>query len=630
VLRGRPYEQAFLLLDAEHIAALHALAAAGGWLPRVVFEHHFGVIRLYRPWRRDFGPRHPWRYPVSVAERLYHLGFIHLESREMVRLVAEAAALLPPLPRPHVQAVQFAPPVHDAGRLALLRDLSVLLGTLMQVRAQPVHERWLPLSVMRLINERLNVPEDLTEVRSTLQAGRLRWLHYLALTAGLLAVQHKQFTPTMAAWRWFSASPSDQWEQLMQAVARDLGARQRLWDAFRFPAVSAATWRAVRHLLDDLSPAHAYRVRDILAMLTPHLLNDTPYAIACLLREMFVWSGVIVMYRGRLFVRQGFGPAGIRDEAVAVTYEEDVIRVHLPAAASAELAQLLAIAHVEGQYALITAESAREAVRQGLDTDAIITLLASLSGRPVPRRAYHTIRAWMQAAVALRLEPAVLLHATDPATISRIRSDWRLAEHIVQRLTPHHLAVKSETVEKLLSRLNRRGLQVTSLVSSRKTREDVDTLTPSMAEYLLLAVRTYQKLQTHLKAGILIPKAVSHWLSPQVVDATSIEREATTLAEAVQKRVPQPQLNADGAISETRWIRDLLIVAQQRHVPIMIDYHSPYHDEMMTRTIHVKEVYDVNELTYIDAYCDLVGEQRTFRLDRVLRVYEPLAHDQVI
>jgi hypothetical protein len=75
-LHDGAYKKAFNCLNQEHIEALQALVAGGDWLPLPLFTHHFGEIRRYKPWKQDFYPRHPWRYPASVAERLYHLGYI--------------------------------------------------------------------------------------------------------------------------------------------------------------------------------------------------------------------------------------------------------------------------------------------------------------------------------------------------------------------------------------------------------------------------------------------------------------------------------------------------------------------------------------------------------------------------
>ena len=165
-LQDGVYQKAFKGLTSAHIAALHALVAGGGWLPLPLFTAHFGEIRLYKPWRissfnrfenQRENPRHPWRYPASVAERLYHLGYIVIRDGEMVSIVDEVKAMLPPLPQ--AEASTEISPITNDNRLALLRDIAALLGVLLGVNAVPLHERWLSLSVMREVNDCLQVSE---------------------------------------------------------------------------------------------------------------------------------------------------------------------------------------------------------------------------------------------------------------------------------------------------------------------------------------------------------------------------------------------------------------------------------------------------------------------------------------
>ena len=94
----RAYQQ---LTEAER-EPLIALQMAGGSMPRYQFEAQFGAIRRYRPWRED-APRHPWRRPVSAAEKLWQLALVEImpdQPHDRVVLVDEVRSLLPPLPRP--------------------------------------------------------------------------------------------------------------------------------------------------------------------------------------------------------------------------------------------------------------------------------------------------------------------------------------------------------------------------------------------------------------------------------------------------------------------------------------------------------------------------------------------------
>ncbi len=620
-LQDGVYQKAFKGLTSEHITALHALVVGGGWLPLPLFVAHFGEIRLYKPWHissfnrfenQRENPRHPWRYPASVAERLYHLGYIVIRDGEMVGIVDEVKAMLPPIPQ--AEASTEMSPIMNDNRLALLRDIAALLGVLLRIDTVPLHGRWLSLSVMREVNDYLQVRDGLNSVRSELQSGRIRWLHYLAQVSGLVSVQGGIFKPTVSAWQWLDAPPQFQWDCLLQTVEHDLESRERLWDVFRFPKVTAQTWCVLRHTLDNLSAKKTYRVKDVLAMLKPYLLPDKLYNIGYLLRDMFAWSGVLLLTHGRIFVHA-------QDFNVPLTLNVgNELEFPLPQTASPAFVTLLSFAQVENNMATINQQAISDAVRQGLTTSDIVQTLNTLWGKPLSNASQKQIQAWIKSANKLTLKPMMILYAPNAETIQQVRSDWRLAGHFAERISPNHLAVVAEDAHQLLYRLKRRDISFTSFVRPQSERHITEILNPDMAEYLLLAARTYQKLHNRLDATVRIPKALTHWLATQAADPASIEASADVLVEAVQKQVPTTLPNEE--VQDEQSIQQWVTFAYQRQEPLTIDYFSPSGEGKTTRTIIVDEIYEANSFTYVDAYCHLDDKVLTFRMDRILRVHE--------
>lgn len=621
-LHSGVYQKAFKSLTSDHIRALQALVARGGWLPLPQFVARFGEIRPYKPWRVPLGvahaanqkihPRHPWRYPASVAERLYHLGFITISAGDMVGIVDEVRALLPPLPSPSATAQIWG---GNQDRLSLLRDTAALLGVMLRVGAAPVHGRWLSLAVLREVNEWLQIKEDLTAVRSELQTGRLRWLHYLALVGGLLSVQGGVLKPTVKAWDWLSWTPQDQWNHLLRLVRCDLEAAERLWDVFRFPQITVHTWDVLCQKVEELSPAHTYRIKDFFNTLEPYLLTNPTYETGCVLRDMFTWSGMVLLNRGRIFIHTRNFELSTR----AIRGAE--LNFTLPASPSPAFVILLSFAQIAEGMIVIDKQAIVNALRQGLGTADIVRTVELVRGQPLSDDARGRIHRWFKAANHLTLKPIIVLQATDAETLRTIRADWRLAEHFGEQLSPTHLTVAAEDADRLLSRLERRGLEVTSLIRPRGQRRITETLNSDMAEYLLLAVRTYQKLHSRLNAGIYIPKALTHWLAAQVENPAAIEASAETLVAAVQKRVPATR--PDEGIQDEQTIQRWVAFACQRQQPLTIDYFSPTSNGRTSRTIHIETIYDANDVTYLDAYCELAGQVLTFRMDRILRIYAP-------
>ena len=166
--------------------ALHALLA----LPHPALEHAFcarhGAIRPYRPWDRSSPlPDRPWRFPVSSAEHLWYLGLLFPAppdrpgGQPRLTLAAEHRTFLADYftkmtpARPAAPAgLAYAPSLFDT-----LYDLTVLVALLHQHDVALVHQRWLPLPFLHLVNQQTRQPASLPALRSELQAPRLHFLH---------------------------------------------------------------------------------------------------------------------------------------------------------------------------------------------------------------------------------------------------------------------------------------------------------------------------------------------------------------------------------------------------------------------------------------------------------------------
>ncbi|MBE2267535.1 MAG: hypothetical protein IAE80_04840 [Anaerolinea sp.] len=179
--------------------ALQRLQAAGGTLPLHRFTRDYGSIRPCR--QRPHDAPKPWIAPHSPAERLWLAGFIEITRTrpQQICLTGEAAAILPPLPAPRPLTLPTLPAVESA-RAALCLDVAIFLGSLLAEDACPLSGCWLSPRSLRRITARLSQPDDLVRVRSERRAGRIAFIHYLALAAGLISVQDSFLKPTVAVW----------------------------------------------------------------------------------------------------------------------------------------------------------------------------------------------------------------------------------------------------------------------------------------------------------------------------------------------------------------------------------------------------------------------------------------------
>ena len=626
------FQAAINRLTPSEIEALQALVAHGGVIDEYRFSQFFGQIRRYRSWRKSFGktddnPRHPWRYPASTAERLFQLGMIHRNAHQQIELIEEVAYALPPLPERILKQGHMHPQSTVTPRACLLRDLSVMLGIINRSEARALHGRWLSLEVMREVNLALSTQEDLSTSRSELQTGRLRWLHYLLQVSGLVCIEKGHFLPTALSWDWLDAPPQHRWDMLWHAVEHDLYQSPRLWDSFRFPEVDQFSVLVIRHLVDDCVVGESLRIKDILTMSRPYFLDSPIDELAWFMVQMLAWSGILTHQNGRLNIQAHHLSVSEDSQLLPFTWLNRELPIQLvPNPHAHALTRLLSFAQIEvGKgtsegitIAYINLSAIRTACRQGYDCGAVIRILADITRQPVSDDVIHQLHHWFTEASRLVVKTMVILESDDPQQISKIHQDWRLRAFMTQKLSPNHIAVHAEQAHRFLHRLDGRNHAVTSYIPQAMPARITESLNPQMVDYLLLAVRTYQKLYDRHDNTVVIPSALTHWLEERASDPAKTEASVDALVSQLKGSI-SPQVALPDGLQDHKIIERLLRLAHHDQSPLSITYYSPYYDETSTRDILIKEIYESNNLIYLDSFCYRDNDQRTFRLDRIQR-----------
>lgn len=600
-------KRAFRALTPDEREPLIALRMAGGSLPLYEFAARFGNIRRYRPWRED-SPRHPWRHPISASEKLWHLALVEIvrdRPYDRVVLVDEVRALLPPLPHPQIAA--HPPLLSGSPRAFFCRDLAALLASLLADEARWLHGRWLTPRSMAAINRRMLIQEDIE--RSELRMGRLRFLHYAAHVAGLIAPH----LPTPQAWMWMAGG--GRWTTIWTAITNDLHARHPLWQQYGLPEVSANIWDALMAVLSRFAPGTFYTVESLYAMTRFHLSRRKLYELL----NVLTWAGMIEI-DGESFVVTPEDDGG--SHPAQVRQYDGILYIDLPMLPQLRpLVEVWPWAQVESNRVVrIDADAVRRAVEQGYDAAQIVTALAELSGAPLQRSIVDSIRAWAKAAQRLTLRPLLVLTSPDAETLKTIRADWRLRPLLREPLSPHHLVVQTEHADELCRRLARRGLPVTQPKPIQRAAPS-----PSESEYAYLAARVYQQLGEITPPEVRVPGAVAKRLA----EALPTERiEALDqIASAYVDKVRQTltgRLVGQGGVEQDdpQGIRAAVESACEQRASITIVYYSPARGEETIRTIEPIMVYDRNGAAYIEAWCHLDEDTRTFRVDRIMRIVE--------
>jgi len=94
----------------------------------------------------------------------------------------------------------------------------------------------------------------------------------------------------------------------------------------------------------------------------------------------------------------------------------------------------------------------------------------------------------------------------------------------------------------------------------------------------------------------------------------TIDKLVTKLA-ATLKGTLRNNLSAQVSVSAK--IRDTILSAIQSQSTVVIEYHSPAQDEVSQRLVHPVDIFSAENHEYIEAFCELSQDYRTFRFDRI-------------
>jgi hypothetical protein len=603
LLDGGRLKRAFQSLTPLERDALAMLQAAGGAVPHLDFTTHFGDIRAYRPWRAE-SPQHPWKEPISAAEKLWHLAFIEIMDGQVI-LADEVLALLPPLPVPRPIEVERTTNLEwqvAHGRDICCRDVTALLSLAGQLKT--LGKQWLSRGSLVRLNQRLHQPESLDGISTERQTGRPRFLHYLADVAGLLV----EGQVTTAGWSWLRDPGA--WEVLLQQVNADLRSRQPRWLEYELPPLRADVWQAALAALFRLHPGTAVS-REAFWSPLRHLISRD--RLNALLDGPLQWLGLVVSVGDALILTQ----PGAGEQATALIARSGAFYLPIPALPKRRAwVAVSAWAEWESGCLRVDAPALIRAAEMGVPLESLLRDLADLTGKPLSAAHHTQLTDWMRGARRLTLRPLLVLTAQDEADLQAIRADWRLRPLLGEALSAHHVVVQAAHLDELRTKLNRRGYPVQSVA--------MESAAPSLSdrEYAYLTARTCQLLGGVVEGAIPVPGRVVQALGAALTSErrSTLDQAAHTHVEAV-RRALQGQVPAGSvAPDDSAGVRLTVESALRQGERLTIHYFSPARGEQTTRTIEPILLYDRNGATYLEAWCHLDGDTRTFRLDRILRI----------
>jgi hypothetical protein len=648
-------------LPPEEMAALQALAQAGGRMSPTTFARRFGAIRPYRPWKGEPEP-HPWRHPVSAAERLWYLGLIYrnrgpLDSweEEYVVIPAEFLARLPGVSSPGSMAVEESALPADAGNL--LYDVAAFLIYLNCHDLRPRHGRWLTPRHVLALNRRLTRPEDLGEVRGERGTGRLCFIHYLAEAAGLVALAGGFLKPAPGALPWLKLGPADRRQALWLAWTGSNSENDALWIAYRLPGwwVSRPTSLFLRLLerLGKCPPGRAISVGDFVAAA---LEEDDEFAamemwrgqeigeeqrsgeefLRRLLTSYLPWMGAIalgndgaghfcVTPRGAWLL--GLAPLPEPDDAAGGDYLDldGDLTVRVPAGFAPDLLYRLGPwleFQALGRYSLTRAGVIRALGRGGVIHDLLQALEQGL-GRPLPGFVSAPLWTWALESSRLTIRRVTVLEAADRRVLAELTSVRRIRDCLRESFSPRAVAVDPAALPRLVRALRRQGHEPLVKVSPAEEVRAAKAPGPGGAAHLLLAARVFNGLARFIEPAGRIPSAVLEEMEGQVPPAglEVVER----LAEETLERLAQALdgWSAHGAYQPVQPLEQTIQVVEEAIAAgssLEILYFTAGRGELSRRVVDPYRVEQRRGVPYLVGYCHLRQAERVFRLNRIREI----------
>ena len=636
-------------LSPDEVKALEALVAAGGQMGLGRFTRRFGPIRPYKPWRED-SPRHPWRNPISPAERLWYLGLIFQTTAEagtepLVVIPGDLLPLLPIREPPSLaEKLRPAPSITEvsgegAATTDLLHDLALLLSSLHRQDVRPLYGRWLAPRHLHDWNRRCACPEDLAGVRSELQTGRLRFIHYLAEVAALVAPTSSYLKPTPAAWEWLATSPTEQLRALWKSWLAPTDVTRTLWRRYRLPGhEEGSPLEAVNCLVDGLAhcptdePFALDSLIEALQSADETLAGCPTETLDGLLTGPLAWLGILdIRPSAARLTAWGTWLLGLVPDpppiAPAIPFIlDDDLTVRLPGRPRTHhLVQLEAWAEWlgpdgEGQTCYrLTRESVADALHRGETLEGLYGLLTEGTGCPLLAHIQETLAGWAEEATVLTLRLCPVLEARDAALFRQLSARRRLRAYFRRTLSSRAVIVDGEHLEGLVRGLRRAGYLPDVQVSLGEY-EASGELDAGAAAHLWAAARIYARLSQFIELPFRLPAGLldrlAERMSPQSRAAAqaAVDRALERLEQAIDGWTPHPPPGPGLPVEETLALIEKAIAEGRT---LTMAYWTGGRGVLTRRIVEPYRIEWRGDVPYLVAYCHLREDERVFRLDRI-------------
>ncbi len=671
-------------LSDEAQLALESLIAHSGQMPLNKFCRRFGHVRPYKPWRQD-SPHHPWRSPISPAEILWYQGLIFkstqrqgLWEKEYIVIPEDLLALLPPVETQSLPAlIESASTPSHVVKADLLYDVCLFLGFLNSQDIIPLHGRWLPPRQMQALNRLFSAPEDLTKVRSEKRTGRLRFIHYLCETTGLVALAGRYLKPTPMVASWLAEGRREKLLTLWEGWQSGSETNYQLWARYELPGWKQRNPLAIlTRLLPYVAqcpPAQWFSLpsfveavleeEEALRDLTPWWKREEGRDEACQILHQHLtgpltWLGFVslgcedtkpVSFSLTSLGAALLGPDHTDDDAFDTFPPEQPftltsdLTVEIPS--HPDLAHLYRLmeysqAIIEDDVLLFrfTPDSVQPALERGAAMPEIVAFIqescqAEKGSSPLTPDQEATLWEWAAESERLIIRPLTVLETPERELLSRLGAQRSIRKFFRRTLSPRMVAIDENRVGQLRQALRRQGYRPRVLFPSAPMADGEIVHPPETAQappdfslgeagiaYLWLAGQVYARLGEFIRLPMRPPftllSELASGLSPHQLAAAETLAEETIeqLKQALDGWPPYPTHQVHSSPEETL---PLIERAIEEGNGLKMEYWTEGRGEMTVRVVEPFRIEWRGEIPYLIAYCHRRHDERVFRLDRI-------------
>ncbi len=551
----------------------------------------------------------------------------------------------------------------------LLQDVLTLLSFVASHAIHPIGSNYLPPSALKQLNPLLTQSDSLPlhptrnvkgqwdkHVRTSVSerhAPRIRWIHYLADSAHLIARAGSLLKPTPHFSQWLNPSADQRAQILFQSAfpSHPTQADEKRWRAFGLPGkhlpTPLATLQQLLEVFRQVPTSQTFTHRALVKLLAlPHYdddaLEDQPANVLAAWLDLLQAFDVITPdqaphvtpFGAHLLQHPNAKPFSLTQK-IQLLHWLPLQDTHPPSlVAPLDTQPAILFALVEYAIHLATLASSRHTrclfqldetrIRRALDQDKTIAQICDFLEQATHDALPRAVTDWLYRIGGnyghITLRSAVLLETDAPALLSQLTHNQTIRQCIHRTLSPRAVVVQPSHIRRLTRYFERNNYQPRlELANQRTTPKQFDQATLA---HLYISARLVHQLHALTPGSYSPPYSILQDLAQQL---TPHDRAlADEIINESQNPLPRPRQpvaeSTTADLEHQNTFLPIVVTAIEKNTLLEITYHSPYGEGATRRLIEPLRLEYRRTIPYLIAYCHLANGERTFRLARILEL----------